>query len=128
MCEAKNGKILSHAGKTVAYLDTMYLKTVRSQSCMLLIVKVDETGVKNVQLSPIYILKNKLPLSSPQKKKQLKLVKQALRNKQRQLQWLRKKLDYLTAEHGVIADDSLQSDLVKVLVQSSEEINIITYE
>ena len=134
MCEAKGGKIISPSGSTAAYVDNQ--KTVRAQACMLLIEgkrnRCQECIAYRNNIRSIYsnYSKKKEPstssnfryLSSPQKKRRLQLVKQSLRNKTRQLQRLKKKLERLTAKHGVIADDSLQSDLVSVLMKSREEI------
>lgn len=137
MCEAKGGKLCSHTGKVVAYLHRTYQKTVRPQSCMLLIegkkARCEECVSYRYNLRSIYTnymkkkevskFHNFRYLSSPQKKRRLKLVRQALRNKQRQLQRMKKRLDTLTAEHGVVADDDLQDDLTTVLVKSREEIS-----
>ena len=143
MCENKKGKLLTTKGETAAYLDTKcsvtyagstYSKTVRHVGCELLVTgtRCQECLSYRNNLRSMYanFSKKKTPskagnlcyMDSPQKIRHLKLVRQALRNKQRQLQQLQQKLRSLTAEHGVVADASLQNDLENVLHHAQQDI------
>lgn len=59
-------------------------------------------------------------LRSPQKVQRIKALRSALRNKQRQLQRLRKKLELLTYKEGLDVPEDLQQDIGRLLHNTSQ--------
>ena len=138
MLESKNGKIVSCTGATTAYLDTICQKTVRCHNCTLLVEGTDRcSGCSKYRdnlraIHSNYVKSQQRGLSqkcnlrymnSSQKKRHLKLVQQALANKQRQLKRLKKRMDTLTEKYGIVADDCMQSDILNVLSKHNDEIS-----
>lgn len=131
MCEEK-GKLASTKGELTAYLDDKcsvvsagktLLKTVHHVNCELLIrgSRCQVCSLYRDTLCSMYanFTKQNAPsasanhryLTTLQKVQHIKSLKQARKNKQRQLQRLQKKLDDLTVTHGVVVDQALGSVL-----------------
>ena len=140
MLEHKRDNVIFSSGSVVAYLDNKlkHQKTVRHHSCSLLVMnektKCHACWSYRDNLRAIYsnFCKSKefskktnfRYLSSPQKNRRLKLVRNALKNKQRQLNNLRKKLKAVTEKQGVIVSDlALQADIEKVIAKHGQDIS-----
>lgn len=139
MCEARNGKFFARNAReqVVAYLDigrnvtvegNTYAKTIRHSECELLVPGSQcqtcvQYGDNLRSMYRSYSLSNKVNkhtnlryLRSPQKVQRIKALWSALRNKQRQLQRLRK-LELLTYKEGLDVPEDLQQDIGEVITQ-----------
>ena len=136
MAEARGGKLQSQTNQVVSYLDSLCKPCIRHRECELLVKEVLCTVCKNYRsnlraMYSSYIKKkgklthrktNVRYLSPRQKRARLVTMKAALRNKQRQLDRVRKKLTELTEKHGVEVTDNLSGDFSGIIKDYDEEI------
>ena len=142
MVSAKKGKILSHDGKFVAYVDEVCgSKTVRTCDCELLVSgnkcsscldyranlramysKWSKRQADNTQVSDSSSHTNDRYLNTPEKKKKFDDMKKRMHAAESSVKRLKEKVKKLTEEHGESVDNELHSDLIGIMRNNDEQI------
>ena len=64
-------------------------------------------------------------MKSPGRLSALRKARQTLRNRDRRLAWMKKKLEQLTSEGGVQVDDEVVEEMTEVIDKHSDEVNAL---
>lgn len=145
MAESRSGKFLSPRKEVVSILDTgrcvtvngvTYTSTIRHHSCELLVnaqhCKCCSNYRNNLRAmhsnyqkerSTKAVGTNLRYMKSPQKEMRIRALKNALRNKRRQLQRMKVKLQEITNQKGVQIDSDLQNDFGSIINGNLENIS-----